>query len=515
MSRSGDGSHPYIDERLNTLMNNVNAVRAISSAVEGTLGPKGLDTMLVDEHGQVIITNDGVTILEQMEVKHPAARMLIKIASAQQAKVGDGTTTATVLASALVQEGAAQVEKGVPIVQVIAGIQRGVEQGLAVLSELARKIDDLDDPLIDRVAYIAARENESIARLVTEGAKLAGMDQLLTPDWRLSDSIQAYEGEESEVFQGVLLNRLPVSRHMPRLIENPRILVLEDGLGPEGIDDEALGTEIGFRRFLENKEEFKQNLGKLDGLGINVVVCEYSCDPLAEEFCTDHGIVLIHRVSKQEMRRLAEHVSAKPIKRTGLLKSPIDLQVYIGGANLLLVDDRSEKVRIQEGMGKPTATILVGAATAEIVGEKGRIAGDAASSVQAAIKSGIVSGGGSTEIAIASKIEEWRSQIQGMVGYGIDAVIAALQKPFSQMVINAGYNPFEKIEAVKSAQRSEDCSSLGLDFNTGEVKDMMDLGVIDPTLVKYYALKAAGEIAVSILRIHTIIRMRPVSIDQE
>jgi archaeal chaperonin len=515
MSPTGDGSHHSGDERLNTLMNNVNAVRAISSAVEGTLGPKGLDTMLVDERGHVIITNDGVTILEKMEVKHPAARMLIRIATAQQEKVGDGTTTATVLASALVLEGAAQVQKGVPIVQVIAGIHRGVERGLELLAEEAKTIEDVSHPILERVAYIAARENKSIASLVMEGAKSVGKERLLAEDWRLADLVQAYQGEESEVFQGILLSKLPTSRHMPSSVKNPRILILEDVFGPEELDDEALGTEIGFRRYLENKESFKQSLQQLSTLGVNVVVSEYTCDSIAEEFCADHGIAVLHRVSKQEIRRLSEHVGAKPIKRTGLYKSSAELKDYLGEAKEFAVDERNEKVRIGWGSGKPTATILVGASTAEIVSEKGRIAKDAASSVQAAVKGGFVSGGGSAEIAVARKLKEWRAQIQGMEGYGIDAVISALHKPFSQMVVNAGYNPFEKIDAVRSAQQSENSGTLGLDFNTGLVKDMVEQGIIDPTIVKLYALKAAGEIAESILRIHTVIRMQPTSEDQE
>lgn len=515
MSRSNENGQKIGDERLTTLLHNVNAVRAVSSAVEGTLGPKGLDTMLVDDHGDVMITNDGVSILERMEVKHPAARMLIKIATAQQAKVGDGTTTATVLASALIQEGAAQVQRGVPVVQVITGMKKGVAFALELLDRLSTPISQLDDPQLKRVALIAARENEDICDLVMQGAKTVGIGSLLDEQQSFSALIHPCEGEESEVLSGVLLSRLPVSKQMPKERERPLILILEDALAPEEIDDEALGTEIGFQRFLDYKETFKYNLQRIADLGINVIVCQRTCDSYAEEFCADHGITVLHRASKQEIRRLAEHTGAKPIKRTGLHKSPEDLLAMLGKAERFRADERTGQTRMENGSGKPTATILVGASTAEVVGERGRIACDAAASVQAAMKGGIVSGGGSTEMAIARELETWRTGIQGMEGYGVEVVIAALQRPLAQMITNAGYNTLEKLEAIKSAQHRSASTTIGLDFADGKVKDLGEMGIFDPTLVKKYALQAAAEVAESILRIHTVIRMKSYADDQE
>lgn len=515
MSRANENGHQTGDERLSTLLHNVNAVRAVSSAVEGTLGPKGLDTMLVDEQGGVLITNDGVTILEKMEVKHPAARMLIKIATAQQTKVGDGTTTATILASALVQEGAAQVQRGVPVVQVIAGIKKGVAFALKRFDQLSMSISHLDDPHLQRVALIAARENEDICDLVMQGARMVGMESLLDEQQPFSELVHPCEGEESEVLSGVLLSRLPISKQMPRETVQPLILILEDALAPEEIDDEALGTEIGFQRFLDYKETFKYNLQRIANLGINFIVCQRTCDSYAEEFCTDHGITVLHRASKQEIRRLAEHTGAKPIKRTGLHKREEDLLAVLGKAERFRADERTGRTRVENGSGKPTATILVGASTAEVVGERGRITSDAAASVQAAIRGGIVSGGGSTEMAIARELEAWRAGIQGLEGYGVEAVVASLQRPLSQMIINAGFNTLEKLEAIRSEQHRSASTTIGLDFSDGKVKDLEHMGIFDPTLVKKYALQAAAEVAESILRIHTVIRMKSYTDDQE
>ncbi|MBP1930508.1 TCP-1/cpn60 chaperonin family protein [Ammoniphilus resinae] len=511
MTRSSEGQHPIGDERLTTLMNNVNAVRAISSAVEGTLGPKGLDTMLVDERGHVVITNDGVTILERMEVKHPAARMLIRIATAQQEKIGDGTTTATIMASSLVQEGAAQIHRGVPPVKVIAGIRQGVATAERSLARMAAAVTDLTDPHLRQTAYIAARENQEISDLVLQACHLVGDKQLVQTELKLADLVEVHQGEESEVIKGILLQKRPVSRQMPSDLENPAVLLLEDRFGPEGIDDEALGTEIGFKQYLENKENFLRCLEYINQMGVRVIICEGSCDSFAEEYCADVGITVIHRIPQAQIHRLAEHLGAIPVKLHGLLKLKQDFKKLLGSCKRMVTLETKQQVRFLEGAGKPTATILIGASTPEIVGERGRIAKDAASSVQAAIRGGIVPGGGSVEVAMARELEQWRSTQTGLEGYGVDAVIQALQRPISQMIINAGFNPFEKLEEVRAAQSREDSFSVALDLDSGRAVDMIQLGVVDPVLVKKFALKAAGEVAESILRIHTIIRMKETS----
>jgi archaeal chaperonin len=515
MSRSADSGQKSGEERFATLKNNVNAVKAVSSAVEGTIGPKGLDTMLINDQGEVVITNDGVTILEQMEVKHPAARLMIKIASAQQDKVGDGTTTAAILASALVEEGAAQVYRGVPIVSVIAGMRKGITFALELLRTTAKPVRQVEDPFLTQVAYIAAREDFEIAQLIKKGIQLVGTHQLLSDEWRLSDLISAYHGEESEVFEGVILSKLPISRHMPYEVMDPLVLLMEDTLAPEELDDEALGTEAGFKRFLENKEVFKENLSKLLDLGVKLVIMERSCDPLAEEFCTEHGIAILHRIPRKTMNRLASHLGAKPIKRSGLNKSLPELARLAGKAKYMIADERKGRVRLEGGAGNPVATILVGAATPEIVGERARIAKDAASAAQAAIKGGVVPGGGSVELAIARELADFRKTMIGMEGYGVEVVSAALRRPLAQMMMNAGFNPLEKLDAIDSAQSSAGSNSIGLNFDNGNILDMMENGIIDPALVKIYALRAAGEVAESILRIQTIIRMRNAADENE
>lgn len=497
-----------IEERLAALITNANAIRAIAAAVEGTIGPKGLDTMLVDRFGEVVITNDGVTILNLMEVNHPAARMLINAAKAQQDEVGDGTTTTTIMAGALVNSGLEQVIKGVPVARVIEGIRTGVKRAIEYFMETAVPIDTMDDPRLLDVALVAGREYRDIANLVVEAAKLTGKEKLLEPKFHLAEAVAAQAGAANMVFQGLIINKETMNKDMPTEAVNVPVLIVDDALEPETLEEEALATEAGFQRYLALREEFRSNLNKVIALGVKAVLVDRGVDDEAEEMLTDAGVMVVQRVSHKELVKAAEHTGARAVKRTGLRRAPAELARFLGFAKVVLSDEKLEHIRVIGGSGKPMATILVGAATEEVVGERERIAKDAAASVQAAIKSGIVPGGGSIELAAAREVEKVKAELRGMAAYGIDCVVAALERPFAQIVANAGFNPLEKLGDVLAAQSEHKSPAFALNCDTGEVVNMYSLGVLDPALVKIFALKTAAEVSEAILRIDTIIKMK-------
>lgn len=497
-----------VDERMAALVTNANAIRAIASAVEGTLGPKGLDTMLVDKFGEVVITNDGVTILTQMEANHPAARMLINIAKSQQEEIGDGTTTATVMAGTLVGTGVEQVARGVPVTRVIEGLRAGIKKGVEAIRASSRPMDSVEDPVLRQVALVAGREHDDIAGLVVEAASLIGREKLCQRNFKFSDTVMAEEGAENQVFMGVIVNKEPVNRQMPREIKAAKVLVIDDALEPEEIEDEALATEAGFARYLELQESHRLSVDKIIKLKVNMLMVDRGIDDAAEEMLTDAGVMVVQRVSSRELRKAAEHTGARPIKRTGLKKDFSYLEQCLGSAQSVYHDEKLEQVWVMAGGGKPMATVLVGAATAEVVGERERIAKDAAAAVQAAVRGGVVPGGGAVELAAAREVEKVRAGMRGMAVYGVYCVVEALKKPMAQIVYNAGFNPLEKLGDVLAVQTEQGKDSLAVDCDSGEIVDMMEIGVLDPTLVKTHALKAAGEIAEAILRIDTIIKKR-------
>ncbi len=499
-----------IDPRLSALQSNASAVKAVASAVETTLGPKGLDTMLVGDRGEVIVTNDGVTILDRMKVEHPAAHMIVNVARAQQDEMGDGTTTATLLAAALVNEGVKQVALGVPIVKVIAGINRGIRFALKKLKDRSRQIRDLDDEWLQRIAFTASRENEDITVSVIEAAHLIGFDKLMDKNFRLSSSVVAHPRAESAVFTGVFINQTRLNPQMPRAIVDTRILVLADSLYADSVDDEALRTETGFKKQERFREQFLRALENLVHLNVGLILTTGNIDPLAEDILTDAGVMVVPNLTQEEVSRVAEHTLAKPIKRSSLFKPLEDLETVLGYASIIEDDPILERVLISGGRGNPFATILVSASTEEVVEERERICKDAASAVQAAVKGGFVPGGGALELSIARDVERFRDSVQGMERFGVSAVAQALERPMTQVVANAGFNPLEKIEMVKAYQVKRDSDSLGIDCDRGTISDMIEMGVVDPLLVKYHALKAAGEVATAVLRIHTVVKMKDV-----
>ena len=495
-----------VDERLAALMTNANAIKVIAQAVEGTIGPKGLDTMLVDKYGEVVITNDGVTILNLMEVNHPAAKMLINIARAQQSEIGDGTTTATILAGELVTNGTEQVLKGVPVARVIEGIKVGVKRALDFISAHAREAKD--NRYLKQVALVAGREHEDIADLIVGAAEMLGFAKLEDENFKFADIVCAEVGAQNQVFQGVILNKEPLDKMAEHHRKEVKILIIDDALQQEEISDEALATESGFARYLELKKQFEEHIKKVIALDVGLVLIDRGLDPIAEEIFMDQDVMCVQRVTHHELQKAAEHSGAKMLKRNGLKKDIEELEKYLGSASEVLYDEKLKNVRIIGGKGKPYATILVGASTSEVVGERERIAKDAASAVQAAVKGGIVPGGGAIELAAAKAVQDAKVDVRGMAAYGVDCVAEALKKPFMQIVTNAGFNPLEKLGDVIAVQAEKISANYAIDCDTGCVADMYELGVIDPARVKIHALKAAGEVAEAILRIDTIIKKK-------
>jgi len=497
-----------VDERLSALLSNAAAIRAVAAAVEGTLGPKGLDCMLVDRFGDVTITNDGFAILDRIDVSHPAARILVNTAKAQDRQVGDGTTTATVLAGALVTEAVSQVTRGVPVTKITEGMRAGIACAVAAIQARSRAIRDFDDPLLAQAALIAGRGERDIAHLAVEAARLVGRAALGEAGFRLSEWIVAKEGADNEVFPGLIVDKDRLNHQMPRQVRRARILLIDDALEPEELEEEALATESGFARYLELKGRFADALKRVLGLGVNVVVAERGVSDEAEEALTEAGAMALRRVSSRDLERIAEHTGARPLKRTGLARPAEEIARCLGRARLVAHDERLGHVRFEGGKGRHAATMLVGAAAAEVKDERQRIAQDAASAAQQAVLGGVVAGGGAAEAAASMEVQRLRDSMHGMAAYGAECVVEALRRPLAQIAANAGFNPLEKMGNLMAEMARGERDALAINCDTGDVADMMSLGVVDPTAVKVHALRAAGEVAEAILRINTIIRKR-------
>lgn len=497
-----------VDERLAALLNNAQALRAVQSAVEGTLGPKGLDVMLVDRFGGVTVTNDGVSILSLMEVNHPAARMLVNAARAQEEEVGDGTTTAAIMAGTIVEEAVGLITRGVPVARLVAGLAAGRERALTELTRLAAPMSGPDDPRLFQVALVAGRGHADIARAVVEAVRLFDVNELRRPGRKLAETVTSCAGVATEALPGVVLEEERLNRLMPEEVRRPRVLCLDDALEPEEVEGEALRTEAGFARHQELAVEFERSLRRLVELGVGVIFTHRGVDDRAEEYLTEAGVLVLPRLPFRRLERVAEAVGARLVKRGSLRKPAEELVRALGRAEAVHIQAERGLVRILGGGGQPTASILVGAATEEVVAERERVAKDAAAAAQAALREGVVPGGGATELALARAIEQDRGRCGGMDGFGLDCLVAALKRPLAQIVQNAGFNPLEKVALAASIQAERESAEWGIDCDTGEVADLAGRGILDPAAVKRLALSTAVELAEAILRVNLIIRKR-------
>jgi chaperonin GroEL (HSP60 family) len=494
------------DQPLTALISNAAAVRAVTEAVEGTLGPKGLDCMLVDQYGNVLVTNDGVTILRLMEINHPAARLMIDAALQQEAGVGDGTTTATVLTGALIAEAVNQVNKGVPEIKVIAGIKAGIAAALEHLQAIAVPAPALDSPILAQIALIAGREHQDLAELVVKAAQMAGATLLKDPAFKLADQIIARDGVPSHLIQGTVINREPLNKAMPQRMKDVKILILDDALEPVTIAADALRSKVGFEQSRCHQEEFLANVTNLVEWGVKAIFTDRGIADSVEDLLTEAGIIAVPRVARHEWLRLAQMSGARPVKRTTLGKPAAELSGIIGEVAALTVDECHKQLWVLGKEAQRFVTVVVGAATPVVAAERERIAKDAAAAVQAAWVGGVVPGGGSAELSLVRHL--LKQPGEGLISYGVYCVMEALKRPLVQICANAGFNPLEKLEAALVRLEAEDRAGFGVNCETGAVEDLTAAGIWDPYLVKHFAIKSAGEVSEAILRVKTIIKMK-------
>ncbi len=501
--------HQEAEENFRTLLNNTSAAQAISRVVEGTIGPQGLDVMLIDNFGGIAVSNDGLTILNLMEVKHPVARMIISAVKSQQSEVGDGTTTTAILAGALIAEGSSRIFKGVPVNYLVDGINKGIKEAIQLINEATVHVSSLDDKHLFDTALIAGRGYEDIARLVVNAANLSGMEKLLHPGYKLAQAVAACESVADMVFNGVIINKQAINNHiLPEYMVNPVIMVIDDALGPGKIDNDALKTDSGFRHYMQSREVYEHNLQKIRDSGVNLLVVDRGIDDMAEEFFSRSGIAAVHRVSAREIDDLCRHTGAQKIKRSTLDENMEKLRQYTGYARKVRFDKKNQQVWVCDGQGESLATILIGASTREVAEERERIAQDAAAAVQAAVQGGMVAGGGTLELWLAERLQESADHEDSLSSYGVACVSEALKRPFLCMATNAGLNPLKKLGEIAAAQKEAGSSSVSIDYSSEQLIDAFEKGIVDPAGVKINALKTAGEVAAAVLRINMIIKMQ-------
>jgi thermosome len=496
---------------------NMMAAITIAEMLRTTYGPRGMDKMLVDTLGDVTITNDGATILDKMDVQHPAAKMLVQIAKGQDDEVGDGTKTAVIFAGELLKNASELLAKDVHPTIIINGYKRALEEATRIAKELTKTVSIDDEEVLMRIASTALTSKavhgvrDYFAKIAVKAVKQVA--ELRGDRWYVDlDNIQIIKKHgaslaDSQLVYGVVLDKEVVHPGMPKRVEKARIALLDAPLEIEKPEIDAeirISDPLQMRKFIEEKENIlKEYVEKLAAVGANVVICQKGIDDVAQHFLAKKGILAVRRVKRSDMEKLERATGGRIVSNLDDL-TPNDL----GYAEL--VEERKvgeDKMVFVEGTKNPRAvSIVIRGGLERVVDEAERSFRDALCVVADVIKYPYITyGGGAFEIELASRIREFATKIGGKEQLAVEAFAKALEGIVVALVENAGLDPVDYLMKLRAAHKRDDGYKYGVNVFTGDIVNMEELGVIEPLVVKTNALKAGTEAATMILRIDDVI----------
>ena len=495
---------------------NIMAAKVIAEILSTSLGPRGMDKMLIDAFGDVTITGDGAAILKEMEVQHPAAKLLIEVAKAQDAEVGDGTTTAVVLAGRLLELAEELLDEGIHPTIIIDGYKKAMDYAIQVANEIAQPINVEDKNQLVLVAMnslsskIVAEARDYLAKITVDASAIAvekfGDKYNLDLDWI---KIEKKKGEslfETQLIQGIVLDKEVVHPGMPKRVVNAKIAVLDAPLEiekPEWTTKISVSSPQQIKAFLEEESNIlKSYVDKLAEVGANVVITQKGIDEVAQHYLAKKGIMAVRRVKRSDIEKLAKATGAKIVTSIKDMR-PEDL----GFAGL--VEERKvgeEKMVFVEQCPNPRAvTILLRGAADRILDEAERSMQDALHVVRDLYRDPrIVPGGGAFEMEIAKRLREWGRKLPGKEQLAVLKFAEALEHIPTILALTAGLDP---VDAIAELRRRHDAGEVdaGVDVLSGKVENMMKINVVDPLLVKTNVIRSAAEAAIMILRIDDIV----------
>ncbi|MCD6235781.1 MAG: TCP-1/cpn60 chaperonin family protein [Thaumarchaeota archaeon] len=497
-------------------LNNIMVAKIIAEAMRSSLGPRGMDKMLVDSFGDVTITSDGATILKEMEVEHPVAKMLVEIAKAQDAEVGDGTTTVVVLAGELLAKAEELIEKEVHPAIIIDGYRKAAVKALEVLDKIGVPISPTDRETLKKIAKtsmaakIVSEDADHLADLVVD-AVLRVAEQV-NGKWTIdldNIKIEKKEGQsirDTAIIDGIVLDKEVVHSGMPKIIHDAKIALLDCPLEIEKTEFDAklhIESPEQMKAFMEQEEQMlKEMVDKIASVGANVVLCQKGIDDVAQHFLARKGILAVRRIKRSDIEKIARATGARIITRLEEIS-----EKDLGKARL--VEERrvgEDKMVFIEGCDNPKSiTILVRGGTKRLVDEAERSIKDALNVVKdVLLESKIVAGGGASEIEVALALRDYAKSLAGKEQLAVEKFAEALEVIPMQLAENAGLDPIEAIVSLR-AKHKEGNKWIGVNVFDGKLEDMYKLEILEPLLVKKQAVKAAVEAAAMILKIDDII----------
>ncbi len=502
--------------------NNILAARLVAETVKTTLGPKGMDKMLVSSIGDIIVTNDGVTILDEMEIEHPAAKMVVEVAKTQEAEVGDGTTTAVILAGKLLENAEKLLDEKIHPTVIARGYRIGAEKAQEIAKELAYRVTPDNVDLLKQVSMTAmvgkgaeqAKEKLSdvVVRAVLqvmekteEGIKIDKSN--IKIEKRRGEGI-----ENTELVSGIVLDKEKVHADMPSIVKDAKIALIDSALelkNPETDTKVSISSPDQLQAFLDQEDRILRNMvDKIKMSGANVVLCQKGIDDIAQYYLAKDNILALRRIKASDIEKLAKATGAKVMSNLNELTNK-----ELGYAALVkeIKTENDEGLLYITGCKNPKAlTILIRGSTEHVIAEIERAVKDGIGDIAVALEKGlVVAGGGAFEIELSKRLKKFSQGIRGREQLAINAFAEAFEVIPRTLAENAGLDPIEVLTELK-ARHEEMKSTYGLDVSTnvsivGEIADTIKKGIIEPLEIKIQATRSASEVAVMILRIDDVI----------
>lgn len=496
--------------------NNIMAARAVANAVRTTLGPKGMDKMLVDSMGDIVITNDGAQILREMDIEHPAAKMLVEVAKTQDDEVGDGTTSASVLGGELLKKAEELLNQDIHPTVIAAGYRMASEKAKEILKDMVKTVSEDDEDMLLKIAGTAitgkgaegakdklAALSVAAVRSVVEtsnGEKTVDRDNIKL-EKKTGGSV-----EDSELVEGMVIDKGRVHKNMPKRVENAKILLLN---APVELTKTEVDAEINItspeqlQLFLDQEEKMlRDKVDKIAASGANVLMCQKGIDDMAQHFLAKAGIFSIRRFLKSDIEKMARATGSTIVNNINEI-SESDLG-FAGMVEERKVGGESTTFITKCNNPKAVSVVLRGS-TEHVVNNVETAFEDSTRVVGVVIEDGkLVAGGGSPEVELALRLKEYAATLKGREQLAVSAFAEALEVIPRTLAENAGLDPIDMLVELRS-QHEKGVKSAGLNVFTGEVVDMWNEGVVEPLRVKTQALNSATEAATMILRIDDVI----------
>lgn len=497
--------------------NNIMAARVIGEVLRTTLGPRGMDKMLIDSLGDITITNDGAAILNEIEVEHPAAKMMVEIAKTQDDMVGDGTTTAVVLAGELLKKAEELLDQNIHPTIIVSGYRKAAQKAMETINKIAIQVD-IDDPATLKKVAVTSMASKAIGPAKEHFAEIAidavrRVAEQRGDKWVADiDNIQVTKKTgkslfESQLVQGLVIDKEVVHTGMPKKVEKAKIALLDSALE---IEKTEISAEIRIRdpnqmkAFLDQENKMLQEMvEKIKASGANVVFCQKGIDDMAQHFLAKEGILAARRVKQSDMEKLARATGGRIVSNLADLRAQ-DLGVAGFVEERKLGEDKM--IFVEKCKDPRSVAIIIRAGLERMVDEAERAMTDALSVVSDVIETNkIVAGGGAVEVEVARELRNYATDVGGREQLAIESFADAMEIIPKTLAENAGLEPIDILVELRAAHGKPDGQYKGVNLFTGKVENMRDKGVVEPVIVKEQAIKSATESATMIIRIDDVI----------